>query len=37
VTPENQVIDFNGAAVTIENRRLAQVFSTTIGIRNRLP
>lgn len=37
VTPENQVIDFNGAAVTIENRRLAQVFSATIGIRNRLP
>lgn len=37
VTPENQVIDFNGAAVTIGNRRLAQVFSTTIGIRNRLP
>ena len=37
VTPENQVIDFNGAAVTIENRRLAQVFSGTIGIRNRLP
>lgn len=37
VTPENQVIDFNGAAVTIQNRRLAQVFSTTIGIRNRLP
>ena len=37
VTPEDQVIDFNGAAVTIENRRLAQVFSATIGIRNRLP
>jgi type IV pilus assembly protein PilW len=37
VTPENQVIDFNGSAVTIGNRRLAQVFSTTIGIRNRLP
>lgn len=37
VAPENQVIDFNGAAVTIGNRRLAQVFSTTIGIRNRLP
>ncbi|WP_256674089.1 PilW family protein [Pseudomonas tumuqii] len=37
VTPENQVIDFNGAAVTIGNRRLAQVFSSTIGIRNRLP
>lgn len=37
IVPENQIIDFNGAAVTIENRRLAQVFSTTIGIRNRLP
>jgi type IV pilus assembly protein PilW len=37
VVPENQVIDFNGAAVTIANRRLAQVFSSTIGIRNRLP
>ncbi len=37
VVPENQVIAFNGADVTIANRRLAQVFSTTIGIRNRLP
>lgn len=37
VVPENQIIDFNGAPVTIEDRRLAQVFSTTIGIRNRLP
>lgn len=37
VVPENQVISFNGANVTIANRRLAQVFSTTIGIRNRLP
>ena len=37
VAPENQVIAFNGADVTIANRRLAQVFSTTIGIRNRLP
>lgn len=37
VVSENQTIDFNGAAVTIQDRRLAQVFSTTIGIRNRLP
>lgn len=37
VVPENQVIAFNGADVTIANRRLAQVFSTTISIRNRLP
>jgi type IV pilus assembly protein PilW len=37
VVPENQVIAFNGADVTIANRRLAQVFTTTIGIRNRLP
>jgi type IV pilus assembly protein PilW len=33
----NQVISFNGADVTIPNRRLAKVFTTTIGIRNRLP
>ena len=37
VVAENQTIDFNGTDVTIENRRLAQVFSTTIGVRNRLP
>lgn len=43
VVPENQVITFGKKAddtpnpVTIDNRRLAQVFSTTIGIRNRLP
>lgn len=43
VVPENQVIVFGKKAdgtpnpVTIPNRRLAQVFSTTIGIRNRLP
>jgi type IV pilus assembly protein PilW len=37
VTPENQVIAFNGANITIADRRLAQVFTTTIGIRNRLP
>lgn len=37
VVPENQIIDFNGTAVTIQDRRLAQVFSATIGIRNRLP
>ncbi|MGG2395981.1 PilW family protein [Pseudomonas sp. SH1-B] len=37
VVSEDQVIAFNGADVTIANRRLAQVFSTTIGVRNRLP
>ncbi len=37
VVSENQVIDFNGASVIVADRRLAQVFSTTIGIRNRLP
>lgn len=37
VLPENQIIKFNEKDVTIQNRRLAQVFSTTIGIRNRLP
>ncbi|PKQ42850.1 pilus assembly protein PilW [Pseudomonas sp. YY-1] len=37
VVPEDQVIAFNGDDVTIANRRLAQVFSTTISIRNRLP
>lgn len=37
VVPENQVITFNETDITIANRRLAQVFTTTIGIRNRLP
>jgi type IV pilus assembly protein PilW len=37
VVAENQTVDFNGTAVTVPNRRLAQVFSSTIGIRNRLP
>ncbi|WP_439859699.1 PilW family protein [Pseudomonas sp. MBLB4136] len=37
VVPENQVIAFNGANTTIANRRLAHTFSTTIGLRNRLP
>ena len=37
VVPENQVIAFNGDDVEITNRRLAQVFTTTVGIRNRLP
>ncbi len=37
VVPESQVITFNGVDKTIDDRRLAQVFSTTIGIRNRLP
>jgi len=37
VVSESQVIAFNGTDITISNRRLAQVFSSTIGIRNRLP
>ena len=37
VVAENQTVNFNGVAVTVPNRRLAQVFSATIGIRNRLP
>lgn len=37
VVPEDQVIPFNGENRTIANRRLAQTFSTTVGIRNRLP
>lgn len=37
VIESNQVIAFNGANVTIPNRRLARTFSTTIAIRNRLP
>jgi len=37
VLPENQVISFNGSDVTIPDRRIAQVFTSTIGIRNRLP
>ena len=43
VVPDNQIIAFGLKAdgtpesVTIDNRRLAQVFSSTIGIRNRLP
>jgi len=43
VVPEDQVIVFgvkpDGTPnpITIGNRRLAQVFSTTVGIRNRLP
>lgn len=37
VVEANQVIAFNGADVTIPDRRLARTFSTTIAIRNRLP
>lgn len=37
VTQEQQIVRFDEEDVAIENRRLAQVFSTTIGIRNRLP
>ena len=37
VAPQNPTLSFNGGTVTLANRRLGQVFSTTIGIRNRLP
>ncbi len=37
VVSEIQTITFNGTDVNISNRRLAQIFSSTIGIRNRLP
>lgn len=37
VTQEQQTIHFDGADVAISERRLAQVFTSTIGIRNRLP
>lgn len=37
VVQQNQVVSFKGADVTISNRRYAQVFTTTLGIRNRLP
>ena len=37
VVAENVTVDLNGTAVTVPHRRLAQVFSATIGIRNRLP
>ncbi|MGZ8218535.1 PilW family protein [Methylomagnum sp.] len=32
-----QTYTFNGAAVTAPDRRLRQVFTTTLGVRNRLP
>lgn len=37
VTQEQQTIHFDGEDVAIAERRLAQVFTSTIGIRNRLP
>jgi len=37
VTQEQQTVRFNDQDVAIDNRRLAQVFTSTIGIRNRLP
>lgn len=37
VAPQNPTLTFNGSTVTLSDRRLGQVFSTTIGIRNRLP
>lgn len=37
VVPSAQTLSFNGANVTIADRRLAQVFNTTFSVRNRLP
>lgn len=37
VVPPDTKLMFNGSEVTLGDRRLGQVFSTTIGIRNRLP
>jgi type IV pilus assembly protein PilW len=40
VVTTNQTVTFppgSGTTVTIPNRRLPQIFSTTVGIRNRLP
>lgn len=37
VTTSAQTYNFNGAAVNAADRRMYQVFTTTIGIRNRLP
>ena len=37
VVSPNQVVRFNEQDIIIDNGRLAQVFSTTVGIRNRLP
>ena len=37
VVQESQQLTFNGATVTVPDRRLGQVFTTTFSIRNRLP
>lgn len=37
VTPAAQTIAFAGANVAIPNNRLAQVFTSTVGLRNNLP
>lgn len=37
IVPQPQQFTFNGATFTAPDRRLYKVFSTTIGIRNRLP
>jgi len=37
VLPEPQPLDFDGVAVDVSDRRLRQVFTATVGIRNRLP
>lgn len=37
ITTTNQTVLYNGADRTVDNRRLAKVFTTTIGMRNRLP
>lgn len=34
---ENQVLSFNGAVVNTTDRRLRQVYTTTVAVRNRLP
>lgn len=37
ILPEPQPFEFDGVAVDVSDRRIRQVFTTTIGIRNRLP
>jgi len=36
LTTANQTLTYNGASITIPNGRLARVFTSTIGIRNRV-
>lgn len=37
ITAAAQVYTFNGTATTAGDRRMYQVFTSTIGVRNRLP